>query len=81
MPTGAVLLWAIQAIAAVAFVAWDIRKTPEATGMKWAFVIFTAFSGLAGALLYVLSCREPLLDSHDLFASARWRQVVGSTMH
>ncbi|NYI40310.1 DUF4396 domain-containing protein [Demequina lutea] len=81
MLAGAVLLWAIQVIAAVAFVAWDIRKTPEATVMKWAFVIFTAFSGLAGALLYVLSCREPLPNTHNLFVSARWRQVVGSTMH
>jgi len=81
MLDGAALLWAIQVIASVVYVAWDIRKTPEATVMKWAFVIFTAYSGLVGALLYVLACREPLPGTHERYVAARWRQVVGSTMH
>lgn len=63
------------------FVAIDIRTTPEATVMKWGFVITTAFSGLFGALLYVLSCREPLPGTHEQYVAAKWRQVVGSTMH
>lgn len=33
------------------------------------------------ALLYVLSCREPLPGTHEQYAAAKWRQVVGSTMH
>ncbi len=49
--------------------------------MKWAFVIFTAFSGLAGALLYFWACRKLLAGPHERFVAARWRQVVGSTMH
>jgi hypothetical protein len=49
--------------------------------MKWGFVVFTAYSGLFGALLYVLSCREPLPGTHEAYVAARWRQVVGSTMH
>ncbi|MDQ6873740.1 MAG: DUF4396 domain-containing protein [Actinomycetota bacterium] len=81
MLTGVVLLWFIQVVLAVAFVAFDIRRTPEATVMKWGFVLFTAYTGLFGALLYVLSCREPLADSHERYVAARWRQVVGSTMH
>ncbi|HZJ39383.1 MAG TPA: DUF4396 domain-containing protein [Demequina sp.] len=81
MITGAVILWEIQAVVAVVFVAWDVRKNPNATVMKWAFVIVTAFSGLLGALLYVLTCREPLSDTHELLISSRARQVVGSTMH
>ncbi|NKY51453.1 DUF4396 domain-containing protein [Nocardia vermiculata] len=75
------LLWFIQVGIAVVFVAIDIRTTPEATVMKWGFVIITAFSGLFGALLYVLSCREPLPGTHELYVAAKWRQVVGSTMH
>jgi hypothetical protein len=81
MLTGVVLLWSIQVVLAVAFVAFDIRRTPEATVMKWGFVLFTAYTGLFGALLYVMSCREPLADSHVRYVAARWRQVVGSTMH
>lgn len=81
MLAGVVLLWFIQVVLAVAFVAFDIRRTPEATVMKWGFVLFTAYTGLFGALLYVVSCREPLPDSHERYVAARWRQVVGSTMH
>ncbi|MFE0628587.1 DUF4396 domain-containing protein [Streptomyces sp. NPDC058864] len=78
---GVMLLWFIQVAIGVLFVAIDIRTTPESTVMKWGFVIVTAFSGLFGALLYVLSCREPLPGTHEQYVSAKWRQVVGSTMH
>lgn len=81
MLEGVMLLWFIQVAVAVVFVAVDIRSTPEATVMKWGFVIITAFSGLLGALLYVLACREPLPGTHEAYVAARWRQAVGSTMH
>ncbi|WP_016910211.1 DUF4396 domain-containing protein [Streptomyces xiaopingdaonensis] len=78
---GVMLLWFLQVAIAVVFVAFDIRTTPEATVMKWGFVVITLFSGLFGALLYVLSCREPLPGTHEQYVAAKWRQVVGSTMH
>lgn len=81
MLEGVMLLWFIQVAIATVFVAVDIRTTPEATVMKWGFVVITLFSGLFGALLYVLSCREPLPGTHELYVAAKWRQVVGSTMH
>ena len=49
--------------------------------MKWAFVLLTAYTGPIGAFLYVLGCREPLPGMHEAYTSARWRQVLGSTMH
>ena len=49
--------------------------------MKWAFVLFTLYSGPFGAFLYVLGCREPLPGLHEQYVSARWRQTLGSTMH
>ena len=78
---GIMLLWFVEAVLAVLFVAIDIRRTPEALVMKWGFVIVTLYSGPIGALLYVLSCREPLPGTHEQYVAARWRQVVGSTMH
>ncbi len=36
----------------LAFVAIDIRSTPERPVMKWAFVLFTAYSGPFGAFSY-----------------------------
>lgn len=81
MLAGVMTLWFIEVLVCVVFVAADIRHTPESPVMKWGFVIFTAYSGPIGALLYVLSCREPLPDTHDQYVQTRWRQVVGSTMH
>lgn len=78
---GVILLWFIEVVLAVVIVAWDIRSTPEAAVMKWGFILFVAYSGLFGALIYVLSCREPLSGTHEAYVDARWRQVVGSTMH
>jgi len=62
-------------------VAIDIRATPEHPVMKWAFILFTAYSGPFGAFLYVLGCREPLPGLHEQYVAARWRQALGSTMH
>jgi len=54
---------------------------PESPVLKWAFVILTAFTGPLGAFFYVLGCREPLRGEHEKYVAARWRQVLGSTMH
>jgi hypothetical protein len=78
---GVMLLWFLLTALSVVFVAIDIRSTPEHPVMKWAFVLFTAYSGPIGAFLYVLGCREPLPGLHEQYVSARWRQALGSTMH
>jgi len=78
---GVMLLWFLLTALSVAFVAIDIRNTPEHPVMKWAFVLFTAYSGPFGAFLYVLGCREPLPGLHEQYVAARWRQALGSTMH
>lgn len=81
MLDGAILLWFVLAALAVAFVAIDIRDTPESPVLKWGFVLLTAYTGVVGAFLYVLGCREPLRGTHELYTTARWRQTLGSTMH
>ncbi|MCH2144738.1 MAG: DUF4396 domain-containing protein [Phycisphaerales bacterium] len=81
MLDGVMLLWFILTGLSVAYVAIDILTTPEATVMKWGFVILTCFAGPLGAFFYVLGCREPLPGTHEAYVSARWRQVLGSTMH
>jgi len=81
MAEGVMTLWFILTGLSLAFVGIDIRTTPEATVLKWAFVILVAFTGPVGAFFYVLGCREPLPGTHEAYVSARWRQVLGSTMH
>lgn len=78
---GVMFLWFLLVGLSVAFVAIDIRSTPESAVMKWGFVLLTLYSGPFGAFLYVLGCREPLPGLHERYVAARWRQVLGSTMH
>lgn len=78
---GVMLLWFGLTLLSVVFVAIDIRSTPENPVLKWGFVLLTLYSGPFGAFLYVIGCREPLPGLHERFVAARWRQVLGSTMH
>jgi Domain of unknown function (DUF4396) len=78
---GVMLLWFAQTAVALVFVAIDIRGTPESPVLKWGFILLTAYTGVVGAFLYVLGCREPLPGLHEQYVAARWRQVLGSTMH
>src|SRR5262245_32325781 len=81
MLDGVMLLWFLLTAAALLFVAVDIRSTPESPVLKWGFVLLTAYTGVVGAFLYVLGCREPLPGLHERYVAARWRQALGSTMH
>src|SRR3954462_8130728 len=81
MLDGVMLLWFLLTAAALLFVAVDIRTTPESPVLKWGFVLVTAYTGVVGAFLYVLGCREPLPGLHERYVAARWRQTLGSTMH
>ncbi|MPZ35756.1 MAG: DUF4396 domain-containing protein [Rhodospirillales bacterium] len=81
MLDGVMLLWFLLAAASLLFVAIDIRTTPESQVMKWGFVLLTAYTGVIGAFLYVLGCREPLPGLHERYTAAQWRQALGSTMH
>jgi len=81
MLIGVMLLWFILTFLSVLFVAIDIRNTPESKVLKWGFILLTAYTGPVGAFLYVLGCREPLKGLHERYIAARWRQVLGSTMH
>ena len=81
MLDGVMLLWFVLAAASLVFVAIDIRSTPESPVLKWGFLLLTAYTGVVGAFLYVLGCREPLPGLHERYVAVRWRQTLGSTMH
>jgi len=81
MLDGIILVWVVMTALSVAFVAIDIRSTPESPVLKWGFVIVTLFTGPVGAMLYVLGCREPLPGTHEQYVATQWRQTLGSAMH
>ncbi len=78
---GVMLLWFALTIPFLIFVILDIRSIPENPILKLGFVLVTAYAGVIGAFLYVVGCREPLPDLHERYVSAKWRQVLGSTIH
>jgi hypothetical protein len=78
---GVMLLWFLLTALSLLFVVIDIRTTPESPVLKWGFLLLTAYTGPLGVFLYVLGCREPLPGLHERYVAARWRQVLGSTMH
>ncbi|HFD92407.1 MAG TPA: DUF4396 domain-containing protein [Gammaproteobacteria bacterium] len=81
MIDGIMTTWFVLTGLSLAFVVFDIPKTPESVVLKWAFVILVVFTGPLGAFFYVLGCREPLKGTHEQYVATTWRQVLGSTMH
>lgn len=74
--------WFTLTALSVAYVAWDaFTNNPELTVMKWGWVLVTLYTGLLGAGLYVLSCKEPRPGAHEQFITPLWKQSVGSTIH
>jgi FtsP/CotA-like multicopper oxidase with cupredoxin domain len=75
--------WFALAAISTAYVAWDnfVRKNPEETVMRWAWVMITLYMGPVGLALYVLSDKEPAPGTHEDFIRPLWKQGVGSTVH
>jgi hypothetical protein len=76
-------VWFGAAVALAAWVAYDlVTNQPEIMPvMKAAWVLITLYLGVAGAALYVVSCRPPRPSLHEQFVSPMWKQAVGSTIH
>ena len=79
-----IILWIWFALTAVSvlYVAWDLfTRTPEMKVMKWGWILVTLYTGIIGAIVYWLSCREPAPFTHEKFIAPLWKQAVGSTIH
>ena len=77
-----VYAWLAIAMLSAVYVAYDqFRHNPEATVMKWGFVLVTLYMGPVGLLLYVMADKEPTPGTHEHFVKPLWKQGVGSTVH
>ncbi|MBN9492890.1 DUF4396 domain-containing protein [bacterium] len=76
-----VLAWFFACLLSLVYVAWDIRSTPEATVMKWAWLLIILYMGPVGAGLYILTDKEPRPGAHEEFIRPLWKQGIGSTVH
>ncbi|HZP94869.1 MAG TPA: DUF4396 domain-containing protein [Candidatus Limnocylindria bacterium] len=78
----AVFLWFALAIPSALYVAYDlITNTPEMGVMKWAWMAVTAYTGVVGLVVYLLTCRQPSRGTHARFVAPMWKQAMGSMIH
>ncbi|MFQ4143911.1 DUF4396 domain-containing protein [Chlorogloeopsis sp. ULAP02] len=76
------IVWFSLTVLSVIYVAWDaFTSNPELTVMKWGWLLVTLYTGVIGAALYILSCKEPVPMQHEEFVKPLWKQTVGSTIH
>src|SRR5436190_18572819 len=76
------IVWFALALLSTAYVAYDqFTGNPEASVMKWGFVLITLYMGPLGLLLYVMADKEPSPGTHEEFIGPLWKQSVGSTIH
>ena len=76
------IVWFSLTVLSVVYVAWDaFTSNPELTVMKWGWLLVTLYTGVIGATLYILSCKEPEPMQHEEFVSPLWKQTIGSTIH
>ncbi|PHJ60893.1 multicopper oxidase [Nostoc linckia z18] len=76
------IVWFSLTVLSVIYVAWDaFTSNPELTVMKWGWLLVTLYTGVIGAALYILSCKEPAPMQHEEFVKPLWKQTLGSTIH
>lgn len=77
------VVWFVLAGLSTAYVVWDsfVNKNPEATVMKWGWVLITLYMGPIALALYVLTDKEPRPGEHEEFIKPLWKQGIGSTVH
>ncbi len=82
MILGGLTIWYILTAGALIFLIWDfLTNTPTGTVMKLAWILVVIYTGPIGLFIYLLSCRQPLPNTHDAFIAARWKQATGSLLH
>jgi hypothetical protein len=76
------VVWFILTALSVLYVAYDaFKNNPELKVMRIGWILVTAYTGVIGAALYVLSCKPPIKARHAQFVTPLWKQALGSTIH
>jgi hypothetical protein len=82
MITGIITVWFIFTALSALFVAYDLMANTPAMGvMKPGWVLVVLYTGPVGLFIYLLSCREPLPQTHERYIAPLWKQAVGSIIH
>lgn len=80
--TGFLFCWYLLTALSLLFVIYDqLTNTPSMRVMTLAWVLILLYTGPLGLFIYLLSCRQPMPNTHDEFIKAHWKQAVGSVIH
>ncbi len=79
---GILYLWFVLVLLSLIFIAYDMQKnTPVVGVMKLAWLLVTIYTGPFALFIYLISCRQPLPNTHNEIIKAHWKQTVGSILH
>ncbi|MEE9215116.1 MAG: DUF4396 domain-containing protein [Thermodesulfobacteriota bacterium] len=79
---GVLVVWYLLTAGSLIFLIWDLwTNTPSMWVMKLAWILIVLYTGPIGLFVFLISCRQPLPDTHDQFIASHWKQSVGSLMH
>ncbi|MGD2169548.1 MAG: DUF4396 domain-containing protein [Chlamydiota bacterium] len=82
MLDGIIYLWFFLTALSAIYISYDlIKNTPSAKVMKLAWFLVVLYTGPIGLFLYLLSCKEPLPETHEEFIKPLWKQALGSEVH
>ncbi|NGX54437.1 MAG: hypothetical protein KR126chlam2_00047 [Chlamydiae bacterium] len=82
MLEGILILWFILTGLSLIYITYDlIWVTPEAPVMKAGWWLVTLYTGPIGLFLYLLTCKEPMPETHEAFIAPLWKQSIGSEVH
>jgi hypothetical protein len=82
MLEGMLVLWFILTVCSAVYVGYDLyANTPALNVMKIAWVLVVLYTGPVGLFLYLITCRQPLPETHDEFIAPLWKQSLGSEVH
>ncbi len=76
-------VWFASAVLAAAWAGYDLfthqPKIMPIIKVGWLLVIL--YLGIAGLILYVVSCRAPRASDHGEFVAPMWKRALGSVIH
>ncbi|MCH9608523.1 MAG: hypothetical protein S4CHLAM45_11010 [Chlamydiales bacterium] len=82
MLDGMLYLWFVLTALSLLYITYDlIFVTPEAGVMKIGFWLVTLYTGPIGLFFYLITCKEPMPNTHEEFIKPLWRQALGSMVH
>jgi hypothetical protein len=76
-----VLTWLGLIVVSAVYIAFDTRRNPEMTVMKWGWFLVTLYLGPIAVGMYIFSDKEPQPGGHEEYIRPLWRQGIGSTIH